>query len=468
MDNDVYILTQKNFGYALREFKYLLVLFYDPECPHCQDFMPIYGKTATLLKSENFVFTKIDCVKNQKIEENYEIEAFPTLMLLIGENRIIYEGKRNSEDIKQWLEEKTKPKFTEINTKKELDEFTKNNLCLVYFGNNEITINNIIIAERKFETMPLGIVSNEELIKEQSPKDKEYKEYINIYKNFDDKRNTLKENLSHENIYLFVNTYYLPKIIEFTDKTSPIIFAKRQPSLVVFSSESVSGNDNAKYLDILNEIWPKIKYKIKLFTCFNKGFMASRLAEYCGVTEDNIPKVFIVQAENETPKKYEMKEEINKENIMNFINKWSEGKLEPYIRSEPIPEKNEIGLVKLVGKNFKKEVIENEKDIFIYFVSPKCIRCQNFEPELNKLAKKLMKNNKNLVMAKMDAVLNDIDELQIHTFPTIVFYPGNAKNKEPLEMKGRKNNIEAIKKFIVTNAYNLIKEEEEEEKNSEL
>ena len=34
-----------------------------------------------------------------------------------------------------------------------------------------------------------------------------------------------------------------------------------------------------------------------------------------------------------------MKAEINKENIMNFINKWSEGKLEPYIRSKPIPEK---------------------------------------------------------------------------------------------------------------------------------
>ena len=87
------------------------------------------------------------------------------------------------------------------------------------------------MAERKFEIMPKGIFSNEELIKEESSKDKEYKEYINIYKNFNDK-NILKENLSHENIYLFINTYYLPKIIEFTETTSPIFFAKRQPSLV--------------------------------------------------------------------------------------------------------------------------------------------------------------------------------------------------------------------------------------------
>ena len=31
----------------------------------------------------------------------YEIEAFPTSMLLIGEKRIIYKRKRNKEDIKQ-------------------------------------------------------------------------------------------------------------------------------------------------------------------------------------------------------------------------------------------------------------------------------------------------------------------------------------------------------------------------------
>ena len=457
IDNDVYILTQKNFGFALHEFKYLLVLFYDPECPHCKDFMPIYEKTATLLKGENFVFTKIDCVKNQKIEETYNIEAFPTLMLLIGEQRIIYEGKRNSEDIKKWLEEKTKPKLTQIDTKEELDKFTKDKISLVYFSNNEETINNIIIAERKFETMPIGIISNEELLKEESLNEKENKEYINIYKDFDNHIETLNNNLSHENIYKFVNTYYLPKIIDFNDNTAPIIFSKRQPSLVLFSS--IKNSKNEKYSDILTEIWPAFKYKIKLFLCVKRGFMASKLAEYCGITEDNIPKIFIIQAENETPKKYEMNEEINKENIMNFINNWSEGKLEPFIRSEPIPDNNNNTLVKLVGKNFRKEVIENDKDVLVYFVSPKCKRCQEFEPELEKLAKKL-KNNKLLVIAKMDAILNDIDELQIHSFPTIAFYPGNAKDKEPLQMKGRKSDIEAIEKFITSNAYTMIKTEE--------
>ena len=156
---------------------------------------------------------------------------------------------------------------------------------------------------------------------------------------------------------------------------------------------------------------------------------------------------------------------INEENIMIFINKWSKGKVKPYIRSEPIPEKNDNALVKLVGKNFNKEVIENDKDVLVYFVSPKCKQCQEFEPELEKLAKKIKKINNKILIAKIDATLNDVDDLQIHTFPTIVFYPGNEKDKEPLEIK-ENNNIDNIEKFIMANAFN--KNNEDEERNSEL
>ena len=472
-EDDVYTLTEKTFEYALNEFKYLIALFYSPDSPDGQNFLLEYDKTAILLKNDYFIFAKVDCIKNPKIKANYKIESFPTLMLLKGKERTIYEGERNSEAIKHWLEEITKPKFTEIKTKKELDKFAKNNLCLVYFGNNETTINNIIIAERKFETMPLGIVSNEDLIKAESPKEKknekkEYKEYINIYKNFDDKKNTLKGTLTPKNIYRFVNTYYLPKVMELTDKTSHLILTKRQPALIIFASKSGADRNPKDFEDsmrLLGYMFPRIKDKIRLFVCDIKNSIGAKLAQYCDMNMKKIPKVFIMQYENGIPKKFEMSGGINEENIMIFINKWSKGKVKPYIRSEPIPGKNNNALVKLVGKNYNKEVIENDKDVLVYFVSPKCKQCQEFEPELEKLAKKIKKNNSKIVIAKIDATLNDVDDLQINNFPTIVFYPGNAKNIEPLEIK-ENNNIENIEKFIMTNAFN--KNNEEEERNSEL
>ena len=468
MENDVIVLNERTFGFALREFKYLLILFYDPECPFCQNFLPEYSNIATILKEENFVFAKLDCKKYQRLETLYEIEVYPTLMLFKDNQKIIFDGQRNLEEIKKWLEEKTKPKFIEINNKKELDNFSKLKLCMVYFGTNETTINEIIIAERKFETMPLGIVSNEDLIKSEAPKDKkdekkEFKEYINIYKNFDDKKNTLKGKLSAKNIYRFAYTYCYPKVIEFTDETAPIIFAKRQPALVIFGSKTGKERNPKDYNDSLNLLrymWPQIKDKIRLFVCDINGLMASQMAKYCGINYNNIPKVFIVHAENESPKKYEMKGGINEENILYFINQWKQGKLTPYIRSEPVPKNNKDEVFKLVGYTFEKEVIKNDKDVLVYFVSPDCKKCKEFEPELVNLSKKLKKFNDKILIAKMDATLNDVDQFQIHSFPTIIFYPGNAKDDEPIELKGRKNSIELIEKFILKHAYHKYTEEE--------
>ena len=127
IENDVLVLNELTFGTALREFKYLLVLFFDPECHFCQQFMPVFEKMASNLKKENFVFAKLDCVKNEKIANHYDIEAFPTLKLLKNDDRILFEGERKEELIEQWLKEKTKPEFKKISTEKELEDFKKNN-----------------------------------------------------------------------------------------------------------------------------------------------------------------------------------------------------------------------------------------------------------------------------------------------------------------------------------------------------
>jgi protein disulfide-isomerase A1 len=277
--------------------------------------MPTYHEIASKLKEENFVFAKIDCLKNEKIETIYEIEAFPTLMLIKGEERITFSGKRNFEEIKQWLEENTWPEFIKLNNKKELDNFTINRLCMVYFGNNDSTKNEFIKAERKFETMPLGLVTDEALIKSEAPTDekdpnKEYKNFINLYKTFGEKKNTLKDSLTSENIYKFVYINSYPDVIEFSDETAPIIFAKKQPALVIFSLKITA--DYERHFNFLKELRPKVDANIRLFICdISKSTMAMQLAQYCGVTLLNLPKVFIIQAESETPKKYEMNVEIN-------------------------------------------------------------------------------------------------------------------------------------------------------------
>ena len=464
IENDVLVLNEQNFGLALREFKYLLVLFYDPECPHCINFMPEYERTASLLKKESFVLSKLDAIKGEKVANHYDLEAFPTVKLLKKDDSIIYDGERKAEEIEKWLKEHTKPDLKKIKTKEELEKIKKNNkVFIAYFGNDEKVINELIIADRSIDDIPIYLIDSDELIKENVNLEKN--ERLVIFKKFDEKKSIFNGALTSKNIINFVNIYSYPKVIEFTDDTSYLIFLKRNPSLVIFDSK---GDERyKKNLKLLNDLWPKVNGKLKLFVCNIKDAMSISLAKYCFVTPINIPKVFIVHAKTENPTKYELKDEINEENLLKFIDNWSKGKIKPFIRSENIPIKNDGPLFTLVGDNFKEEVFKDDKDVLVYFTSPMCRVCKEFIPKLAELANKLKKNNPKLLIAKMDGSINDIEDYIIHSFPTIKFYPGNAKDKEPLSFHTRKN-VTSLLNFIKKNAYHKIIDEDENKKTTDL
>ena len=467
IENDVLVLNEENFSQAKREFKYLLVLFYDPECPHCVNFMPEFERAASLLKKESFILAKFDSIKGEKIGIHYDIEAFPTVMLIKKDENVEYDGKRKAEEIEKWLIEKTKPEFRKISSKEELEKAKKDmNIFLAYFGKDEKVINEIIIAERKIDDLPIYTIDSEELIKENVNSGK--KGTLVIFKKFDDKKIIYNEELTASNIINFVNRYLYPKVILLSQNTTDIIFTKRNPALVLFFAKKKI--NFIVTLELLNKIWAKIDGKIKLFICdIEDNIAAASLAEFCSITINNVPKIFIIDAESENPIKYEMEEDINEKNILEFITKWSQGELTPFLRSEEIPKKNNGDLFVLVGKNFREEVLNNNKDVLIYFTSPRCRICNEFKPKLKGLARKLKGKNPNLLFATMDATVNDVEGYQINNFPTFKFYPGNAKDKDPLNFYTRRN-ITSLIKFVKTHSYHKIIDEEEEEikKNTDL
>ena len=86
---------------------------------------------------------------------------------------------------------------------------------------------------------------------------------------------------------------------------------------------------------------------------------------------------------------------------------------------------------------------------------------------MGELAKKLKDKNPNLLFSIMDATKNDVEGYQIHNFPTIKFYPGNAKDKEPLSFHTRKN-ITNLFNFVKNHSYHKIIDEEEIKKTTDL
>lgn len=126
------------------------------------------------------------------------------------------------------------------------------------------------------------------------------------------------------------------------------------------------------------------------------------------------------------------------------------GKLKPYLKSQPIPKRKDGPVKTVVGKNFESVVMDTTKDVLIEFYAPWCGHCKKFDPEYVSLAKKL-KDEKNLVLAKIDATANDSpSQFEVQGFPTIYFAPANKKD-EPIPYKGNRD-LDDLERFMESNA----------------
>lgn len=137
------------------------------------------------------------------------------------------------------------------------------------------------------------------------------------------------------------------------------------------------------------------------------------------------------------------------------------GKLNPIIKSAPVPKNNKGPVKVVVGKTFDDIVMDKEKDVLIEFYAPWCGHCKKLEPEYLALGKKY-KGEKNLVIAKMDATANDVPNEHYATegFPTIYLAPSNNK-QNPIKFEGGDRTVEGFSKFLEKHSTKLSQKREE-------
>lgn len=103
--------------------------------------------------------------------------------------------------------------------------------------------------------------------------------------------------------------------------------------------------------------------------------------------------------------------------------------------------------------------MDTNKDVLIEFYAPWCGHCKKLEPDYLALGKKY-KEEKHLVIAKMDATANDVpDSYKVEGFPTIYFAPSNRK-QEPVKFEGGDRTVEGFTKFVEKHATKLSQKDE--------
>jgi len=172
-----------------------------------------------------------------------------------------------------------------------------------------------------------------------------------------------------------------------------------------------------------------------------------------GLSGTVVPAFTIDEGESGRHFAFDETKDATKSALSAWVDSFVEGKLEPTIRSEEIPQDNSGPVKIVVTKNYKEMVLDPTKDVMVEFYAPWCGHCKSLAPIYDEIGKEF--EGSNVVIAKIDATANDVDpKLGIRGFPTLKFFPAGEENKSnPLNYEGERTK-EAIVAFIKENAKN--------------
>jgi len=151
---------------------------------------------------------------------------------------------------------------------------------------------------------------------------------------------------------------------------------------------------------------------------------------------ESFPKV-AVQLKGGDKKKFIHDGEMTVEAVTQFIQDVSDGKIEPILKSEKVPESNDKPVKVIVGSQFEEMLFHEKKDVMLEVYAPWCGHCKKLEPEWEKLGKKVVKEGLEdlLMIAKLDGTANDSpdDKFEWSGFPSIFYVKGGNKTPEKYE-----------------------------------
>lgn len=331
-------------------------------------------------------------------------------------------------------------------TKETLEEFkTADKVVLVgYYAADDKTSAEVYsgVAEKLRDTYVFG-ASNDAALAEQEGV---VPPAIVLYKQFDEGVTTYTgDKFDAEAIEKFAKTGATPLVGEVGPETYAGYMAAGIPLAYIFAE---TAEEREELGEALKPVAKKYRGVINFATIDAKAFGAH--AGNLNLKTDKFPSFAIQETTKNQKFPFDQDKEITHDSIAAFVADFAEGKLEPSIKSEPIPETNDEPVTVVVAKSYEQIVLDDTKDVLIEFYAPWCGHCKALAPKYEELGG-LYANSEfkdKVVIAKVDATANDVPD-EIQGFPTIKLYPAGAKDS-PVTYSGSRT-VEDLIKFIKEN-----------------
>ncbi|KAL8604454.1 hypothetical protein ACOMHN_042283 [Nucella lapillus] len=444
-----------DFHAKVAEHELILVEFYAPWCGHCKKLAPEYEKAAyRLLKNDPPVpLAKVDCIAETEICNLFDITGYPGLKIFKnGKYAKDYNGPRSADGFIQTMARMAGPISKELTTVQQFEDFrNKEGACVIgFFKKADGYLHSTFqqVAD-EYGDLRFAHTTSKAILKHTN-----FKDIIVVFRpkvmdnQFEKGVVPFDGDMSSSTLKLFIDIHRFG-LCGHRDSLNAEKF--RKPLFVAFYEVDYIRNPKGtnywrnRIMKVASEVQER---RVVNFAISNRDEHIHEM-ENCGLGAATGHKP-VVCAYDENHRKFKMEDEFSIETLDKFVRAVLAEEVYPYIKSEPIPQTNDQPLKKVVGRNFNTMVNDKQKDVLIEFYAPWCGHCKELAPKYKRVAE-LLKDEPNIVIAKMDATANDSPSpYEITGFPNIYFAPkGNKQN--PVRYTGPRE-IKDIMQFVAEEA----------------
>jgi len=484
-EEGVYVLKDDTYDEGVKQFDYLLVYFHAPWCGHCKAFGPEIVKAGQQLleKDSNIKMAKVEGPENPGLLKRMNVTGYPTLFYYRNADDptlrteemyqpIKYEGGRFANEMVWWCEKfRSFENYAEpLKTDYDVKQAIGNSEVIVigFFKDIESkAAKDYLKAARDYKEYRVSFTTDPEAMKRLEVEDGQ----IVMFKKYEHKRivfgdgklagNDFKE-VNKNTLIEFVQRYSLPFVVDFNHDSAQKAFRGWVPHhLLIFASRSNHSwdliNQQASAVAKKEEFYMKLMF----LTVDLDEDDHRRVLDYLHLKNETFPMVMIVnmRADIERFRPVPGVHDnlitadfgLEADKVTKFGVDFLKGDVPRFYHSQKTPDDwNDHPVKMLTGYNFEAVLHDTTKNVLVDYYAPWCGHCKELAPEWDKLAE-VLKDRDDVVVATMDATLNELSHTIVRSFPTIRLYrKGRSHPYTEFKEYNGERTMEGVKKFLET------------------
>ncbi|TFK89825.1 protein disulfide isomerase [Polyporus arcularius HHB13444] len=452
--SDVIDLNPANFDSTVNPESLVLVEFFAPWCGHCKALAPHYEEAATALKEKNIKLAKVNCVDEADLCQSNGIQGYPTLRVYRNGEYSEYTGPRKADGIISYMTKQSLPAVSEV-TKDNFDDFkTSDKIVAIAFvpsSTDAPAAEFSATANKHRDDYLFGLSTDPEVAAAAGVTPPA----IVVFRSFDEPQTEYPYPIASaqvKDIESWIGDLSIPIIDEVGAENYQTYATSGKPLAYLFVDPTDEKHN--EYVDSIKPI--AAKYKSKVNFVWIDAIKYGDHARALNLLESKWPSFVIQDLQKQLKYPYDQSKEVAPEDVEEQVQLFLDHKLEPQLKSQPIPEVQDEPVFNLVGKQFEEVVFDDDRDVFVEFYASWCGHCKRLKPTWDSLGEHFAELKDRVTIAKMEATENDLPPtvpFRVSGFPTLKFKP--AGTRDFIDYDGDRS-LESLIAFVEENAKNSL------------